>query len=108
VLYGCISVDDFTENMFQPIYFYWNLSRFQIIPSPFHKNKRNPKVVEAPQEKCTRSPVQNVEKKLRFLLSQMVPDLSIVGAAIRNENQEGFSKIIRKHESFFFFFLFVI
>lgn len=48
--------------------------------------------VGGPQEKCTKSPVQNVAKKLRFLLNQMVPDLSIVGAVIRNENQEDFSK----------------
>jgi hypothetical protein len=37
-------------------------------------------------EKCTKLLVQNVEKKLRFLLNQMVAGLSIVRNVFRNVN----------------------
>jgi AAA+ ATPase superfamily predicted ATPase len=55
-------------------------------------NKKCIEMIEVHQEKCTRLLVQNVEKKLKFLLNQMVLVQFIVGNVIRSVNQEDFSK----------------
>ena len=48
--------------------------------------------IEVHQEKCTKLLVQNVEKKQKFRLNQMVQDQFIVGTATKNTNQKDFSK----------------
>jgi hypothetical protein len=45
-------------------------------------------------EKCTKLPVQNVERKLKYLSNLMVPAQSIVGIVIRNIDQKDIRKII--------------
>jgi AAA+ ATPase superfamily predicted ATPase len=55
-------------------------------------NKKCIEMIEVHQEKCTKLLVQNVEKKQKFLLNQMVQDQFIVGTVIKNTNQEDFSR----------------
>ena len=42
-------------------------------------------------EKCTKQPVQNVERKQKFPLNQMEQDLFIAGIAFKNENLDDFN-----------------
>jgi len=46
-------------------------------------------ILEA-QEKCTRQLVLNAERKQKFLLNQMAPDLFIVRIAFKNANPVDF------------------
>jgi AAA+ ATPase superfamily predicted ATPase len=55
-------------------------------------NKKCIEMIEVHQEKCTKLLVQNVEKKLKFLLNRMVLDRFIAGTVIRSVNQKDFSK----------------
>jgi hypothetical protein len=49
-------------------------------------------VLGAHPEKCTKRPVQIVEKNVKFLLNRMVQNLCTVGTAIKNTDQRDFSK----------------
>ena len=46
------------------------------------------------QEKCTKSPVQIVAKKLKYLSNQMVYDQFTVKTVTEKENQEDISSIL--------------